>query len=157
MPSRAAGAVTTAFPALPWRRRIRNTITQRIQQRTSSPIAIYVSKSDNIRERLPQLVKPRVAKHENNRGHCAQLPQRAQTRRATLEERVTIPPNQDEHGILRENLQRRGGQRTFGITDGRQKKPQRQQKPVDVRQVTHEDSQRGQKPAKTCRQQNLGG
>src|SRR5579859_6258412 len=61
MPGRAAGAVTTAFPEPPCRWRITNTASHRIQQTTSSPIAMYVSKSNNIRERLPQFVEPRVS------------------------------------------------------------------------------------------------
>src|SRR4029077_18577594 len=107
MPTRAAGAVTTAFPARPWRRRITNTSTQKSQQRTSSPMAMYVSKSNNIRERFPQFVEPRMAKYENGGGHCAQFPQRVQIGRATLEQRGAIRANQDEHGVLRQNLQRR--------------------------------------------------
>src|SRR5437588_8691168 len=112
MPSRAAGAVTTAFAPPPWRWRITNTSNHRTQQRTSSPMAMYVSKSDNIRERFPQLVEPRVAQHENSRRHRAQFPQRVQIRPAALEQRGAIPPNQDKHVILRQNLQRRGGQRS---------------------------------------------
>src|SRR5678809_291481 len=100
MPSRAAGAVTTAFAPPPWLWRITNTSTQRTQQRTSSPMAMYVSKSNDVRERLPQFVKPRVAQHENSGGHRAQFPQRVQLRCAALEQRGSIPRTRTNMGFF---------------------------------------------------------
>src|ERR1700683_639898 len=68
IPLRDAGAVTTGFPLRILFRAATNTSTQRTQTTASSVSAIVeTTPLNDIRERLPQFIKPGVSQEEDRR------------------------------------------------------------------------------------------
>src|SRR5260370_19348313 len=98
-------------------------------------------RSDDIGERLPELVEPRVAEDEHQRRQHPELPQSLERRRMIVQEYVPVSAHQYDDRIPGQHQRSRRPEGSFGVADGGEEEPERQEKADCLPELAHENTQ----------------